>query len=87
MLSRNPKGIHLLKKNKDNINWTLLSANPKAIHLLEQNQYKIDWTILYTNPSIFTYDYKKMRENCNIYKQELIAYVFHPNRLFKNVTY
>jgi len=27
-----------------------------------------------------------MRNVCNIYKEELIAYVFHPSRLFKNVT-
>ena len=33
-----------------------------------------------------TYDYKNMKDICNIYKEELIAYVFHPTRLFKNVT-
>ena len=27
-----------------------------------------------------------MKLNCNIFKQELIAYVFHPSRLFRNVT-
>ena len=85
-LSYNPNAIHILEANIDKINWRELSANPNAIHLLEANQDKIDWRILSANPSIFTYDYNHMRSVCNIYKEELIAYVFHPSRLFKNVT-
>ena len=85
-LCSNPNAILLLEANKDKINWAILSDNPNAIHLLEANQDKIHWNWLSLNPNIFTYDYKKMKDVCNIYKEELIAYVFHPIRLFKNVT-
>ncbi len=85
-LSERTNTIHILEANQDKINWHMLSENTNAIHLLEANQDKIDWTWLSKNPNIFTYDYEKMKENCNIFKQELIAYVFHPSRLFKNVT-
>ena len=27
-----------------------------------------------------------MKENCNIFKEELIAVALHPSRIFKNVT-
>ena len=64
----------------------MLSENPAAIHLLEQNQDKINWSQLSKNKAIFTYDYPKMKENCNIFKEELIEYIYHPSRIFRNVT-
>jgi len=82
----NPNAIHLLEANQDEIDWPMLSENPNAIHLLEANPDKIEWDSISGNLNIFTYDYEKMRENCNLYKEELIAYVYHPSRLFKNVT-
>ena len=93
-LSLNPNAINLLEQNQDKISWLGLSTNPNAIHLLEQNQDKIDWIELSYNPNaihliknkFFNYDYEFMEQVCNIYKEELIAYVFHPCRLFKNVT-
>ena len=88
MAKSNYSNIYKLKSfiDEDKINWRWLSVNPNAIHLLEANQDKICWITLFENTNIFTYDYEKMKENCNIFKQELIAYVFHPSRLFKNVT-
>ena len=85
-LSDNPNAIHILEANPDKIRWTWLSLNPNAIHILEANQDRINWATLSENTNIFTYDYKKMKEVCNIYKEDLIAYVFHPSRIFKNVT-
>ena len=82
----NKNAINLLEQNQDKINWMMLSYNKNAMHILEKNKHKIDLNVLCHNPSIFTYDYQKMKNNCNIFKEELIAYVFHPSRLFKNVT-
>ncbi len=47
----------------DKLNWNSLSENPNAIELLKKNQDKINWVYLSENPNIFTYDYKKMKEN------------------------
>ena len=60
-LSKN--AIELLKKNPHNIVWNALSENPNAMLLLKENQDKINWYNFSKNPNIFTYDYKKMKEN------------------------
>ena len=86
MLLENPNAMHIIEANQDKIDWRRLSQNPNAMHILEANQDKINWYSISSNPNIFTYDYEKMKENCNLYKEELIAYVYHPSRLFKNVT-
>ena len=84
-LSYNPNAIHLLEQNIDKINWYNLSANPNAIHLLEQNIDKIAFYNLSVNPNIFTYDYNKMKQNRinSGMAEELIAIVFHPDRLLR----
>ena len=83
--SENPNGMHLLEKNIDKINWNLLPKNPNAMHLLEKNMDKIDWHYLLRNPNIFTYDYNKMKKNRAVsgMTEELIAKVFHPDRLLR----
>jgi hypothetical protein len=84
-LSLNPNAIELLKQNKDKINWVLLSLNPNAIELLKENQDKIDWWNFSKNPSIFTYDYKLMKEkmkNSGIV-EELMSVIFHPKNMKK----
>ena len=48
--------------------------------LLQENRDKLNWERLSLNPSIFTYDYKHMTETTNVFKEELIAAVFHPRR-------
>jgi hypothetical protein len=50
-LSSNPGAIHILEKNIDKIDWSMLSLNPNAIHLLEKNIDKIDWYWLSKNPN------------------------------------
>ncbi len=84
-LSINPNAIELLKENKDKIYWTCLSLNPNAIELLKENQDKIYWVHFSRNPSIFTYDYKKMKETMknNGIVEELMAYIFHPRNMEK----
>ena len=73
-LSLNPNAIEILKENLDKINWWCLSSNPNAIDLLKENPDKIDWDCLSENPSIFE------PIVAPIYKEELIAAVFHPTR-------
>ena len=86
-LSRNTGTIELLKENllegRDKINWHILSFNENAIELLSQNKDKIDWYILSRNPSIFTYDYKKIKDDFKHLREEILAKVRHPDRLFK----
>ena len=75
----------MLKHNQDKINWSSLSENPNAIELLQCNQDKIDWTNFSRNPSIFEvqYDYRKVVENMNKIKEELMMKMFHPRNLDK----
>jgi len=90
-LSANPKALNLLKSNPDKIDWDFFAENPLLFHddfqeLLKQNEDKLSKKYLSENPNLFVYDYEKMKNNCNIFKEELIAYVFHPSRIFRNVT-
>ena len=72
-------------KYLDEVSWFRLSGNPNAIHLLENNLDKLSWKWLSTNPNIFKiiceYDYEKMILNMKDFCEELVKYVFHPNRL------
>ena len=84
-LSTNPNAIALLRENPLKIDWFNLSWNScaEAIALLRENPLKIDWFRLSQNPSIFTYDYEKMRENCLLFKEDLMKERFHPRNLRK----
>jgi hypothetical protein len=69
---------------------------PQAVHLLEsyiQEENRTrggvqddtfnrgQWRMLATNPGIFELDYEAIRNRMTIYKEELIATVFHPKRM------
>ena len=84
-LSLNPNAIELLKKNQDKLNWFELSKNENAIELLKENQDKIDWFKFSKNPNIFTYDYKKIKENMKNsgIAEELMSVIFHPKNMKK----
>jgi len=62
-----------------------LSENPNAIHLLKQHPEKIDWYNLGYNENAYklliSYNYDLMKDNMTLFSEELIAYVFHPNRI------
>jgi len=75
--------IQLLRENPDKIDWDWLSYNPNAIALLRENPDKIDWGWLSQQKNIFTYDYEKMRENCLLFKEDLMKERFHPRNLRK----
>jgi hypothetical protein len=45
----NQNAIHILEKNMDKVDWTLLSRNPNAIHILERNIDRVDWKNLSSN--------------------------------------
>jgi len=80
-VSSNPNAISLLEQNPKKIDWYWLSGNPNAIHLLEQNPNNIGWTTLSANPSIFEIDYQAMKEQCSLYKEELLRKALHPSRI------
>jgi len=81
--------IKLLEKYPDKINWYHLYENSSkgAIQLVEKypikknpnkKKYKNTYKYLYQNPHIFNYDYKKMKQNCMLFKEDLIKNRFHP---------
>ena len=80
LLSLNPNAIDLLKINKDKINWHYLSCNPNAISILKDN---VNYDLFSFNPAIFTYDYKKIKEDFKDLGEEIVAKALHPDRLFK----
>jgi hypothetical protein len=67
----------------DKIDWGWLSMNPNAIPILKKNLDKVDWYSLSINPNIFTYDYEFIEKRINIFKEELVMKVFHPQNIYK----
>jgi len=51
--------------------------------LLAQHQDEISWTNLSQNESIFEYNYRGIKERCELYKDELMAESLHPSRIKK----
>ena len=85
-LSCNPceRALDLLERFPKYIYWEMLSTNenPRALKLLEKNQDSIDWFRLSANPALFELDYQQMaKDRTDIIREELIAEVWHPNRL------
>jgi len=62
-----------------------LGCNPNAIELLEELPEEIDWDNLSQNRNaarlLCKLDLEKMKENALPLKDELIAYLYHPERL------
>ena len=75
--------MDLLEKNPHKINWDLLCANPnpRALELLRQNQQKICWQNICKNTGIFKLDYDFFKKRMDIFREEMMAYIFHPKRL------
>ena len=82
-LSFNPNAIQLLENNLDMINWNYISMNLNAIHILENNLDEIDENSIFRNSSIFTYDYKKIKENKKELNEEIIIKALHPKRMLR----
>jgi len=53
------------------------------MQLLEKYQDKIYWKGLSENSHIFKYDYKQMKINCMLFKEELMKNRFHPRNISK----
>lgn len=86
-LSALPIAVPLLEKYPEHIHWARLSRNAGAIHLLEQHPEKIDWDFLSFNTNamhlFFRLDYSRMSQDNEAFKEELMAYVFDPDRLMR----
>jgi hypothetical protein len=87
LLSKRPIAIPLLEKYPEHICWETLSCNPGALHLLEAHPEKIEWYNLSNNPNalhlLFKLDLVKMKEANQAFKEELMAYVFDPERMVR----
>jgi hypothetical protein len=81
--SKNPKAMHILEKNLDKVNWKTFSENPSAIEILLKNMDKVCYKRLSRNPAIFEYDCQGLKEQCDIYREELIKKTMHPSRIQK----
>jgi hypothetical protein len=81
----NSDAIEMLTKNETKINWENLSGNPSAIHIIEKNLDKISKCSLCKNENaihlIFNINKDKLIERIQYLKEELIAYVYFPDRL------
>ncbi len=73
------------------VDWTYLSRNLNAIHLLEKYPEKIYWNQLSCNPNaihlLAPLNHEKMKENMKEFYEELVAYVFNPQRLVRFATH
>ena len=87
LLSERPVAVPLLEKYPEYIDWVRLSRNPAAIPLLEAHPDKICWNQLSANPAalhlLFRLDHETMKEKNQAFTQELITYVFEPDRLMR----
>jgi hypothetical protein len=63
--------------------WYLLSLNVKAEPLLRENVEKIEWSLFSSNPSIFTINYRYLREQKSGLFEELASNRFHPDNIHK----
>ena len=57
-------------------NWTIRRN-------LSEGRDKIDWISLLRNPTIFTYDYKKIKDKFLKLGEEILAKTLHRDRIFK----
>jgi len=49
----------------------------------KKNKDKIRWDVLNLNPRIFKYNYKQMKQNCMLFKEDLMKNRFHPRNIPK----
>jgi hypothetical protein len=77
----NGLGLDLFEKNLDKKSLT----KSKPIYRIRGKKIDIPWEDMSQNPAIFEYNYQKMKERCSIFKEELIAKVFHPKNYHKFV--
>ena len=84
-LSTRPEAIQVIEQHLDKVNWKALAWNKNAGHIIRNNLDKFEdhWFYLSKNPYIFTYDYEQMMFNNMKFAEELIAYIYHPRRVFK----
>jgi hypothetical protein len=82
-MNPNPKAVEYLKEHPDLIDWTFISMNPYAEEIIIQNLDKVNWKTLSKNPCIFQFNMYKCAtvQRTQIYKEELIAMVLHPDRI------
>lgn len=80
--------VNYYKKLWYEAHWTTVSSNPNAIHYLKKHLDKVNWEELSKNTNahvlindILKLDTKKMQENIAHLRQELISYVWNPDRI------
>jgi hypothetical protein len=69
------------KKRKEE--WYLMSSNKNCVGLLCVFREEIDWRSFSGNPSIFTINYRYLRERNRGLFEELISNRFHPDNIHK----
>ncbi len=81
LLSLNPNAIDMLESNIDKVNWSNVARNPGAIEFMERHIDMIDQYKVRLNPNIVTYDYEAIKIDREELNAELIACMYHPDRI------
>jgi hypothetical protein len=95
-LCMNPDAIYLIERNLDKLNdacWKKLNCNPNGMYILERYQDKIEWSYndhdnvnnycIFDNPSIFTYNYKEIKEIKHNINKDFVEWVWKPENMDK----
>ncbi len=93
LLEKNPDKINLSKLSgnlsehamqllENNRNKRRHCVSPEFM-VIGTNPNKIYWYDLSKNPRIFNYDYKQMKHNCMLFKEDLMKNRFHPCNILK----
>jgi hypothetical protein len=88
MLNRNPYATKFLEQFPHKVRpypsfMDLPDVDTIEIDEDEEDSDHIDWYCLSMNPSIYVYDYKQMKINMDILREELMQKALHPSRVIK----
>ena len=89
-LNINPHSIDLLFD--DILDLDFLSLNPKCFEIFEKYENTEDYDymseylnddLLFANPTIMNYNYDNIKERNHNIKDELLKYLYHPDKISK----
>ena len=67
----------------EEMDWDEISLRSKNMELLRKNKQRLDWHYISTNPNIYCYDYRRMKQNMDEWREELMMKALHPSRVTK----
>lgn len=83
----NPDVIPILENNLEKVDKMFFCTNPNILPFLENHPETIRWAFFVWNLSIYEPDYENIRKLLSIFKEELMAVVFHPKRISRLIEF